>query len=513
MLLLTSSPLSSKNKNKLNKIKTPSTNKETKLNNINLTSSIKTPVSPIFIDSVESNEQNDNIIIDSKFPKDTKINQFKKIKKLIAEFEKEKNEKNPFNHLTRFKSNKNKTKNTKSQNIKSKNILPKQISYKRRISVLPNKKIYFNVPKIKSQMQFNKYLINDFKDNDSELDYIKRSLKYQKINEDFDELIFLKQIKEAAKNGIAETIVDETKKDDMDFYDTPEAEKGSNQSLKKLITNNISEFNVENILRNKNLLSSKLKRFYTEKIKIIPQNLVTSPNKKININDDNDKPINNNINQLHLNKRFITKINENEKEKENSIIEETNETKNINNNKSSGIKFLMETKDKNNELSRNKKKKISMSDDKYNFSNRIYNSQKKEYNRYMRKKQYMRGKSFSRQIALINKEKEKYGIIETETKEPNTERGLPKLLIPNLLFQLQYKDIFKNSFNTLRVFEEGDQDLDLDDLNKIRNSIKEYEIEMFKVLKKNNGLNYIKKHFNKTTVGKFQSTKGIYFGA
>ena len=362
MLLLTSSPLSSKNKNKLNKIKTPSTNKETKLNNINLTSSIKTPVSPIFIDSVESNEQNDNIIIESKIPKDTKINQFKKIKKLIAEFEKEKNEKNPFNHLTRFKSNKNKTKNTKSQNIKSKNILPKQISYKRRISVLPNKKIYFNVPKIKSQMQFNKYLINDFKDNDSELDYIKRSLKYQKINEDFDELIFLKQIKEAAKNGIAETIVDETKKDDMDFYDTPEAEKGSNQSLKKLITNNISEFNVENILRNKNLLSSRLKRFYTEKIKIIPQNLVTSPNKKININDGNDKPINNNINQLHLNKRFITKINE--KEKENSIIEETNETKNINNNKSSGIKFLMETKDKNNEISRNKKKKISMSDDK-----------------------------------------------------------------------------------------------------------------------------------------------------
>lgn len=149
----------------------------------------------------------------------------------------------------------------------------------------------------------------------------------------------------------------------------------------------------------------------------------------------------------------------------------------------------------------------------YNFSNRIYNSQKKEYNRYMRKKQYMRGKSFSRQIALINKEKEKYGIIETETKEPNTERGLPKLLIPNLLFQLQYKDIFKNSFNTLRVFEEGDQDLDLDDLNKIRKGIKEYEAEMFRVLKNNNGLNYIKKQFNNTTVGKFKSTKGIYFGA
>ena len=36
---------------------------------------------------------------------------------------------------------------------------------------------------------------------------------------------------------------------------------------------------------------------------------------------------------------------------------------------------------------------------------------------------------------------------------------------------------------------------------------------MIKVLKKNNNLNYIKKRFNKTTVGKFQSTKGIYFGS
>ena len=172
----------------------------------------------------------------------------------------------------------------------------------------------------------------------------------------------------------------------------------------------------------------------------------------------------------------------------------------------------MESKNKNNELNRNKKKKVTISMDKYNISNRMYLSQKKEYKRYMRRKQYVRGKNFSKQIALINKEKEKYGIIETENNEPNTERSLPKLLIPNLLFQLEYKDIFKNSFNTLRVFEEGDQDLDLDDLNKIRKSIKEYEIEMFRVLKQNNNLNYIKKRFNKTTVGKFQSTKGIYFG-
>jgi len=531
-LILTSSSISPIScKNKINKIITPSTNKDTKMNNINFSPSTK---SIINLGSTELNEQNDNnLIINKKSSKNTNKNQFIKIKKLIAEFEKEKNEKE---RLHRFKSKKN-DKSKKNQNFKTKkNFRPLHVPPKN-LSLLPNKKIYYNIPKMKSQMQFNRYLINDFKENDSELDYIKRSLKYQKINEDFDELIYLKQIKEVAKNGIAENVIDEAKKAEPEFFDSPDSEKGSNNSLKKVMSKNISEFNMENIIRNKKFYNSNLKRFYTEKIKEIPQNLLKSPNKRISLNNINNantntnsnaniNKSNNNINnQLNLFNNFITKTNwneaekekekekenekEKEKEKENSIIEET---KNMNNNKSPGIKFLMETRNKKNGTIRTKKKKITMSIDKYNFSNRIYESQKKDYNKYMRKKQYMRGKNFSKQIALINKEKEKLGLIETENNEPNTERGLPKLLIPNLLFQIEYKDIFKNSFNTLRVFEEGDQDLDLDDLNKIRNSIKEYEIEMFKVLKKNNGLNYIKKHFNKTTVGKFQSTKGIYFG-
>ena len=506
MLILTSSSISPIScKNKINKIITPSTNKDTKMNNINFSPSTKSIVN---LGSTEPNEQNDNnLIINKKSSKNTNKNQFIKIKKLIAEFEKEKNEKE---RLHRFKSKKN-DKSKKNQNFKAKKNFRPLHAPPKNLSLLPNKKIYYNVPKMKSQMQFNRYLINDFKENDSELDYIKRSLKYQKINEDFDELIYLKQIKEVAKNGIAENVIDEAKKAEPEFFDSPDSEKGSNNSLKKFMSKNISEFNMENIIRNKKFYNSNLKRFYTEKIKEIPQNLLKSPNKRISLNNINNANKNTNTNaNINKSNNNINNEKEKEKEKENSIIEET---KNMNNNKSPGIKFLMETRNKKNGTIRTKKKKITMSIDKYNFSNRIYESQKKDYNKYMRKKQYMRGKNFSKQIALINKEKEKLGLIETENNEPNTERGLPKLLIPNLLFQIEYKDIFKNSFNTLRVFEEGDQDLDLDDLNKIRNSIKEYEIEMFKVLKKNNGLNYIKKHFNKTTVGKFQSTKGIYFGA
>ena len=433
---------------------------------------------------------------------------FLKIKKLISEFEKEKEEKE---RMQRFKTKKN----IKKKN--NKNNFPRQNPSIRPSIFVPNKKQHIGVPKIKSQMQFNRYLINDFKENDSEMDYIKRSLKYQKINEDFDELTFLKQIKEVAKNGIYENAGEDNQKNEPEFLDTPESEINTN---KNFLSKNTSEFSINknnnNIMKSSVLLNSNMRRLYTEKIKEIPKNLTQNENKResisynININPNGNNNTNTNIN----NYTSRTKVTE----KENSFIEEKeNMNDNDTENKTPGIKFLMKIKNKINNTNNNNdirsKKKKNTSIEKYNFSTRLYMAQMKEYNRYIQKKQYMRGKSFSKQIALINREKEKLGIDNIENEEPNTYRPLPKLIIPNLLFQIEYKDIFKNSLNTLRVFEEGDQDLDLDDLNKIRKSIKDYEIEMIKVLKKKNNLKYIKKRFNKTTVGKYQSTKGIYFGA
>ena len=164
---------------KKDSIKTPMN--QDNMNLINFTASQK---------SIIKLNSSKNIYNNIKSSKNNK-NLFLKIKKLITEFETEKNEKEKLNH---FKSKKNKTKNKKKIDIKKKNKLigpnPKSPSI-----FIPTKKVFFSVPKIKTQMQFNRYLINDFKENDSEMDYIKRSLKYQKINEDFDELVFLKQIK------------------------------------------------------------------------------------------------------------------------------------------------------------------------------------------------------------------------------------------------------------------------------------------------------------------------------
>ena len=155
-----------------------------------------------------------------------------------------------------------------------------------------------------------------------------------------------------------------------------------------------------------------------------------------------------------------------------------------------------------------KKKKSIV--DKYTFSNRVYKTHMNSYHKYLKNKQIIRGKNFSKQLAFLEKEKEKFGIGENE--DANEAGGLPRLRYEKLLYEVQLKNIFINSFNTMRIFEEGDQDLDLDNLDKIKKLIKDYEIEMTHVLKVSDIPSYIKRNFAKKTVGKYHSSRGVYFG-
>ena len=49
------------------------------------------------------------------------------------------------------------------------------------------------IPNLKNRIKLNKYLINDFKENESYQDYIKRSLKYKKINENYENAQMLRK--------------------------------------------------------------------------------------------------------------------------------------------------------------------------------------------------------------------------------------------------------------------------------------------------------------------------------
>jgi hypothetical protein len=66
-------------------------------------------------------------------------------------------------------------KNEKKNIFKNKNYLFEKLSHDKE-----------KIPKIKSQEQFNYYLINDFKENEPAINEIKKSLKNKKIDEEFE---------------------------------------------------------------------------------------------------------------------------------------------------------------------------------------------------------------------------------------------------------------------------------------------------------------------------------------
>ena len=145
--------------------------------------------------------------------------------------------------------------------------------------------------------------------------------------------------------------------------------------------------------------------------------------------------------------------------------------------------------------------------DKFTISNNIYNEQKKYFDEYLMNKRIKRSKNFSEQMSNLAKEKDlfKNNIDETGS--------LPKLKEGSLIYEMKLKNLFKNSFNPMTNFKEGDEDLDLDNLKKIKNLVMEMEVEMFTSLKDEINPKYIKNKFNKTTVGKYHSTRGVYFGS
>ena len=450
-------------------------------------------------------------------------NLFAKIKKLLGDFQKENDEKNRLYNPNKKKNQKSKNKANKKQLKQLNNLL------------VPQKKVYYNMPKVKNQMQLNRYLINDFKEVDSEQAYIIRSLKYKKMNEELDELVYLNQIKEAEKIGVSENIMKEYQNNNEFFeneikFSSCDNERGGSAHHNHLLKlkNEDKKKDKRHSIFNGHNYDLSLRRLYTENINNLPH--------KNNFNKDHDNINNINITAFDANPKnnnpSITTRTKNS-ENENSILE-NNDTNKIN--KTTGIKFLINKRNINNinkintetnitgingnkitpkkeEQSKNqnniKKKKAkrnSITLDKYSLSNNLYKKQKLEYKKYLKNKYIMRGKNFTKQIALLLSEKERFGINENEIDI----NGHPKLNHTKLLYQIQLRDTFINSFNSMRLLNEGDQDLDLDNLNKIKDLIKEYEIEMARVMKNSDNPSYITKHFNKSTVGKFQSSRGIY---
>ena len=375
------------------------------------------------------------------------------------------------------------------------------------------------IPVIKNRAQLNKYLINDFKENESYQDYIKRSLKYKRINENYEIAQIIK--KEANQiislNQLPPPITE---------YRT-EKEKDHNSKNKSILNNSFKyqkrrTFNVltpqfggkllkrNSILGDKNINEvNSYKSMKTKTTKHFSTTLIN--NYQSRLSDIKKKKSN----------KYILLLKKDEKQKdskdtdsflENDFLSERPKKKFFKKNTENFSSEKALLKAKNSLISRMKKhpfrhKKQILYYDKYTLSNDMYNEQKKYFEDYLMNKRIIRSKNFSEQMSNLAKEKELY-VINVE------ENGrLPKLKEGSLIYQMKLKSLFKNSFNPMTNFKEGDDDLDLDNLKKIKNSVMETEIEMFSSLKNEINPKYIKSSFNKTTIGKYHSTRGVYFGS
>ena len=423
--------------------------------------------------------------------KNQKIYLLSQVKKILKEFEKD--------HKPPKKINKKKKTQLTKEIDKNKNNI-NDSSRKKMIDLellLRQRNLHPIVPKVKTQIQLNHYLINDFKESEANQAYIRRSMKYQEMNDDFEEILEQLKEKRFLQNNVNTSVNNneqekETPSDEDDFY----------------YYEKINDTNIDNI-NNAKTVKKKSTPFITmsnEKINDFNNSL-----RQVLINSKNSD--NNSIKSYHF-KEPNSNPNEDLKEKSRKKVKiKTQVSADVTYNQApTGIKYLRCLH--NNKAIRNSKNKTSQKQifDKFEIASNLYKEHKKEYTNYLIKKQIMRGKNYSKQMALLEKEKEYYKKIDGNDEDEEYNSGkVFKLNQNELLHQMRLKYIFTNSFNTMRLFNEGDQDLDIDDPKKLKELCIDTQIKMVRALKSQNNPNYIKNKFSKTTVGQYQRSRGIFF--
>ena len=371
------------------------------------------------------------------------------------------------------------------------------------------------IPNLKNRMKLNKYLINDFKENESYQDYIQRSLKYKRIHENYENYendLILK--KEANKYSLKD-------------INLPDSDNESEKNIKKLrrssliinktvqpkkknyyiLTPNTTKITLS--LQKKKSEDNFIKKYSSKNLSnTITPIIKDYKNKIYQIKRNSIKNFN-----LHFNKEEKSKSNINDSFLQDDFLTDRPPKKTFQKRKtevfSSEKAILLKTRSffpiKQKKKTTFPKKKMIF--DKFTISNNIYNEQKKYFDKYLMNKRITRSKNFSEQMSNLAKEKDLFRNNVDETG------SLPKLKEGSLIYEMKLKNLFRNSFNPMANFKEGDEDLDLDNLKKIKNLVVEMEVEMFTSLKDEINPKYIKNKFNKTTVGKYHSTRGVYFGS
>lgn len=380
-------------------------------------------------------------------------------------------------------------------------------------NVFKNKKLIFEkinqdkekIPKIKSQEQFNYYLINDFKDNEPAKNEIKKSLKNKKIDEEFE---------------IYKSFIQEKR-----YYHNVSLIR-EYQNKYHFKTENSHSLNIQNLNRLKVKRKSKKKLTYHKPIIFnsdIYQKYSKNKEKELhhNINDSNKtmisikkdrksvmffrKPLSKDV------KDFVRMISSS---RDQSSTDKNNSNKKITEKRSSK-KLINRNISIPNKSYTNKYPNRSISNN-LNENEQIYAEQIKEYNNYIKKVYNLKSKNYIDKIKKIELEKNKIREINGDNEWSDTKKiKLVKLNEDRLLLEVKRKNAFIDSFGmAAKNINDNEDDVDEDNYRGIKN----YHLNMglgaayLYSLKYKLEPRYILNNFKRKTIERYKGNKGIFFG-
>ena len=363
------------------------------------------------------------------------------------------------------------------------------------------------IPKIKTQQRLNNYLIYDFKENETPMTIINRSIKNRIIYDEYELFKSLLKEKKGSRNY-------KFAKDYKSKYST----KNENSSLINSYNNN-SNIGKKFERTNKRKMScynpviiynEMYKSYYKQKTKD-NDILLDSSNKTNNKKNLDLKSTKNVTYQTSLSNNIKENINRSPLRKKSEQQKSFSYNSNTNQNINLRLTNFLDKYNKNYQLKYKKQVKLS---NRGNYFERLYKEHKNEYNHYVKKSQELRAMTYSEEISKIEREKEDLMKESTEW-EDNKRLKLLALNENRLILEIKKRNVFLNSFGIIGKKNNGkNDDADSENLKAVKN----YYMNMglgalyLQNLKFRIEPRYIKKDFKKKTIDKYKSNRGVFFG-
>ena len=363
------------------------------------------------------------------------------------------------------------------------------------------------IPKIKTQQRLNNYLIYDFKETETPMTIINRSIKNRIIYDEYE--LFKSLLKERKSNR------------SYKFTKEFKSKYHTKNESSSFINSNSNNSNVEKKFERKNkrrlscynpviIYNEIYKSYYKQKTK--DNDIWLDFSSKTNNRKDLDlKSTKDIIYQASLSNNSKESISRSPLRKKTEQQKSFSYNNNINQNINLRLSNFLDKYNKKYQLKYKNQLKLS---NRGNYFERLYNEHKNEYNHYVKKSQELRAMTYSEEMKKIEREREELMRESTEW-EDNKRLKFLTLNENRLILEIKKRNVFMDSFGTIGKKNNGKND-DVDSENY--KDVKNYHMNMgfgalyFHNLKFRIEPRYIKKEFKKKTVDKYKSNRGVFFG-